>query len=103
MARPSPSLVNDDALCQLVQRHTHRYLQNLGAKLPPTVDTGSTAFVSIAIGLLRGGVRREELDMLLDLAQETVTPEKASEREVVLRSNSAAARRLRRMPIAGSA
>lgn len=101
MARRKPAVVDKRDVSLLIQRNVNKLLTDLDAQLPASIDATASAFVNIAIALLRGGTERDEVDLLLDIAHDTVEPERP--RKVALRLDSAAGRKLQRMPTIGSA
>jgi hypothetical protein len=101
LARRKPAVVDKRDVSLLIQRNVNKLLTDLDAQLPASIDATASAFVNIAIALLRGGTERDEVDLLLDIAHDTVEPERP--RKVALRLDSAAGRKLQRMPTIGSA
>jgi hypothetical protein len=101
LARRKPAVVDKRDVSLLIQRNVNKLLTDLDAQLPASIDATASAFVSIAIAMLRGGTERDEVDLLLDIAHDTVEPERP--RKVALRLDSAAGRKLQRMPTIGSA
>jgi hypothetical protein len=101
LARRKPAVVDKRDVGLLIQRNVNKLLTDLDAQLPASIDATASAFVNIAIALLRGGTERDEVDLLLDIAHDTVEPERP--RKVALRLDSAAGRKLQRMPTIGSA
>jgi hypothetical protein len=101
LARRKPAVVDKRDVSLLIQRNVNKLLTDLDAQLPASIDATASAFVNIAIALLRGGTERDEVDLLLDIAHDTVEPGRP--RKVALRLDSAAGRKLQRMPTIGSA
>jgi hypothetical protein len=99
--RRKPAVVDKRDASLLIQHNVQKFLTDLDAQLPDSIDATASAFVSIAITMLRSGAERDEIDLLLDIAHDTVEPERP--RKVALRLDSAAGRKLQRMPAVGNA